>query len=108
RNSGGITFAGLRFNASSVGSAYCHGCTCTGGGSGVRLLPFSSPKPWTTSGSSGVPRPVGRLPPGPPPRPPPGAPPPPPPPPRPAPPEVELTVNASPPSLYIARLSGTP
>src|SRR5204863_1683066 len=98
RNFGGITFAGSRLSASSVGTAYCHGCTWGGVGTGVRFVPSSAGRPCTTSGSSGVPRPVGR--PAPPPRPPPAAPPPPPPPPpRPPPPAVALTLNVSPASL---------
>src|SRR6185436_12099788 len=99
-NCGGIRFAGFRLSASSVGSAYCHGCTTGGVGSGGRFEPSKAASPWTTSGSSGVPRPVGRPPPGPPPRPPPaGAPPPPPPPPRPPPPTLALTLKVSPASL---------
>lgn len=94
RNCGGIRFAGFRFSCSSVGSEYCQGCTTGGTGTGGKLVPSSAGRPCTTSGSSGVPRPVARLAPGPPPRPPP--------------PTVALTVQQSPLLLYIARLSGTP
>ena len=56
-----MTFAGLRRSCSSVGSAYCHGCTCCGGGTRRQVRAFDwRGRPWTTSGSSGVPRPVGR------------------------------------------------
>src|SRR5512137_819078 len=89
RNSGGIIFGGLVLSCSSVGKAYCHGCVGGRSGTGLRLDPTRGGRPCTTSGSSGVPRPVGRPPPPPPPRPPPAAAPAggaPPPPPRPPPP----------------------
>ena len=57
-----MTFAGFRFSASSVGTAYCHGCTVGCTGAGGMLVASSAGRPCTTSGSSGVPRPVGRPP----------------------------------------------
>ena len=103
-------FAGLRFSCSSVGSAYCHGCTGCGGGSGGRFVPLdgraalddvgivrraASGRP-SAAGSAAAPAAGRRAAAAPPP-------------PRPPPPTFALTREASRrSSLYIARLSGTP